>query len=869
MPKVSNLKIASQSGSDNTYVASWEFNEETKSSASSTSSTDIKKGDLVEIKSGATWYNGSGIPDWVSSVKWYVLQITGDRAVLNKSPANKSYAIMSPINVKNITKANSSSSSSSSTTTEYKKTLDHYTVNWYYDTGDDIWFHGGESEVKSKFVYSTYSPPDNALKIKVTVKPVSKTYKENDKDKSYWTGTSVSKTFDMLKALPDDPPKPEVTIDESLKLTATVSWDSVSDDELLKQARIDKVQFEVYRVDGSTNKKIKTGSSTVKMCEATFSCTVTIGGTYRVRCRTINLYGKSQYYSENWSPWSEEIKTVPSSVTNLKCVADSETSVKLTWKAPSTATEYEIEYTTDKKYFDTTSSAVKTSTSDKTTTYIDSLDTGETWYFRVRAKNSDAEGYSKWSSIVSTVIGTKPEAPTTWSLASSVIVGENVTLYWTHNSEDGSKQSAAEIYLTIGSNTDTIKISESTNEDEEETIHSYSFSTSSYTEGATIRWKIRTKGVVADYSDWSTTRTITLYANPGLDLSLPQVESNILTALPLDISLYASPTTQKPISYHVSIVAKRTYNSVDVLGNTILVTAGSEVYTKLINNPSRSTIVSISAGDIVLENNQHYEIIATAAMDSGLSTETRLEFTVEWEDHDYMPDASISIDFKNLTAYIEPRCINTDEDLVSDVTLSVYRREYNGTFTEIAKGIKNNGATSVTDPHPSLDYARYRIVALDSVTGNVIYEDLPGQPVHETAIVIQWDEDWTEFDYGEEDAPEVAPWAGSMIKLPYNVDVTENHDADVSLVEYIGREHPVSYYGTQRGESASWSAVIPKSDKDTLYALRRLAAWRGDVYVREPSGTGYWARVNVTFPLKHLDLTVPVSINISRVEGGA
>ena len=91
----------------------------------------------------------------------------------------------------------------------------------------------------------------------------------------------------------------------------------------------------------------------------------------------------------------------------------------------------------------------------------------------------------------------------------------------------------------------------------------------------------------------------------------------------------------------------------------------------------------------------------------------------------------------------------------------------------------------------------------------------------------------------------------------------------MSLVSYIGRKRPVSYYGTQLGETASWNVEIPKSDIETLYALRRLAIWTGDVYVREPSGSGYWANVSVSFSQKHKAVTIPVSLSITRVAGGA
>ena len=61
---------------------------------------------------------------------------------------------------------------------------------------------------------------------------------------------------------------------------------------------------------------------------------------------------------------------------------------------------------------------------------------------------------------------------------------------------------------------------------------------------------------------------------------------------------------------------------------------------------------------------------------------------------------------------------------------------------------------------------------------------------------------------------------------------------------------------------------IPKDDKELLYAIRRLAKWKGDVYVREPYGTGYWASISVSYNLKYSDVTVPVSISLTRVEGG-
>lgn len=55
----------------------------------------IKVGDLVTI-TGSTYYNGKAIPGWVKKLRWYVVEVSGDRAVINKDEFGK-YAIMSPV----------------------------------------------------------------------------------------------------------------------------------------------------------------------------------------------------------------------------------------------------------------------------------------------------------------------------------------------------------------------------------------------------------------------------------------------------------------------------------------------------------------------------------------------------------------------------------------------------------------------------------------------------------------------------------------------------------------------------------------------------------------------------------------------------
>ena len=847
MAKVSNLKIQKQSGNDNTYFATWEFNENTKTTT--TTSSSIKKGSLVSIKSSATtWYNGVAIPSWVKQQKWYVVEIRGTRVVLGQNES-KTNNIMSPIHSSNLT--GGSSGSSGSTTTN---TLDHYTVSWTYDTGDGVWFTGNDSDVKVK--QSTYSAPEGAIRIKVGVKPVAKKHKVNGKDTSYWSGSWVSTRYSLDVDPPEVPPTPTVEI-EKYKLTAKV--------ENISDARSDQIQFEVL----NGTKVVNTATVTVVTAMASYSCNVDAGGEYRVRARAVNLYGSSKNYSE-WTDYTSSIGTIPSTPSGITSIrATSETSIYLAWSSVDSADTYDIEYATEERYLDG-SNNTSTQTGIEGTHYeITGLESGNEYFFRVRATND--QGSSGWTEIKSVVIGEKPSAPTTWSSTTTAIVGEPLNLYWVHNSEDNSKVRYAELEIYFGDNKEEHTIQgDEDDDDEEDRTYSYAVDTTDWPEGTVIRWRVRTAGITLQYGDWSIMRTIDIYAPPTLTLSMTDVDGatiETLQSFPFTISGLAGPNTQEPIGYHISITSNSAYETVDTVGRSVLITEGQEVYSRYLDIKDPLSL-TLSASDIDLENNITYTITVVVSMNSGLTATQSIEFTVAWEDVAYEPDAEISVDTETLVAFVRPYVVGEDGYLVEGVSLAVYRREFDGTFTEIASGLDNATNTVVTDPHPSLDYARYRIVATDDATGSISYYDCPGWPVGESGIILQWDEEWSNFNILNEAEMEDPPWAGSFLRLPYNINVSDNHAPDVSLVEYAGRSYPVSYYGTQLGSTSSWSTEIPKTDTETLYALRRLAIWPGDVYVREPSGSGYWANITISFSQKYSDLTIPITIDISRVEGG-
>lgn len=76
-----------------------ELNPELKPEDNLNQEAKVKKGDLVALADNAVYYSGKSVPLWVKAKKWYVREVSGDRAVINESEDKKN-AINSPINVK-------------------------------------------------------------------------------------------------------------------------------------------------------------------------------------------------------------------------------------------------------------------------------------------------------------------------------------------------------------------------------------------------------------------------------------------------------------------------------------------------------------------------------------------------------------------------------------------------------------------------------------------------------------------------------------------------------------------------------------------------------------------------------------------------
>lgn len=741
-----------------------------------------------------------------------------------------------------------------------------FTVEWQFQyTSTGAW-HTSSSTASAEARAATYTADENAYAVRVRVKA--------NCDSSAiepWVGAwSGYATFLTSKFRPEVAPTPTISINQ-YKLTMSVN---------ISHSTATMVKFDIIK-DNSTSIEKRTVALSANY--AAYTRSVDAGHRYKVRAMAIN---DSKLEAYAWSEYSDNVYAAPSPPGNFtQCAALTETSVTLKWGASSFADNYTVEYTNVEKYFDNSPSNVQSVTVSGTTAIITGLESEEgdnTWFFRCRATKDNQN--SGWNKTKSVTLGRKPTPPTTWSLTSTVAIGETIKLYWIHNSRDNSSQQYAQIEQNINGQVSVITIdSRSTPVDQRDNTKEYDISTSSMTDGTVIKWRVRTRGINPSYSDWSVMRTIKVFAPSTIDFDYGQEGFPVeVTTLPLPVRCVAGPGTKEALRYNIAIIPQASYEYEDFDGTVRYVNGGDDLYSFTVfpdtSDPNHLS-KDLGVSDITLADDVEYMLRCSVVMNTGLPAVCEETFTVHWEEVDMYPNAETSLDEDELITYIRPYCFDEEGLLRTDVYLAIYRRNFDGTFTMIDNMLDALDDLTVVDPHPSLDLPRYRIVSRYKVSGQTAYFDIMTDEFEEKSIVIQWDEAYQSFyDYDRVEPDEESEddsvtdqieYASSMVKLPYNIDVTDNHASDVEFVEYIGREHPVSYYGTQRGETATWNTVIEADDSETLYALRRLAIWMGDAYVREPSGSGYWAHVGVTISQKHRETTIPITLTITRVEGGA
>lgn len=654
------------------------------------------------------------------------------------------------------------------TATTYKKALAGFVIKLYYRVstkkGQNTWFLDNTLTTGKGTLNTSsqlWTPPDNAIAIKATVKAVSKSFKKDKKGNTspWFKAGPVEKTDGDFEEIPNTPSISNFKI-ENMTGTVLVSYEtaatgnnnmsggrveietlsnstkmlyfrSLSSNNLATDTKNGVISYVDYYYTPSEDTTVKSGKtyytrsgtspnyvytkvknpsgnpSTKGYYEQTaslirrktadnttgqteFTINYPIVGSYQVRCRVASKdtrpgTSESDFIYSDWSGWSSSIDTRPAAPTGVRAKTYDSDKIQILWDQVTNITQYEIEYVEDKiDYFDS-SMLTSVTVENATSKIIAGFASGHTYYFRVRSVNSAAK--SDPSEIVDAMVAIKPEAPTTWSSKSvGTITNDRSTtspiyIYWVHNTVDGSAQRSAIAQFTIADtsyyyykeNTALDDYGELKDEITEVNIWDIEVYTSEeFDESAgylhtiflnssadTLKWKVKTKGIAAAYSDYSVERSINIYIQPNLELTVTggssdePLPSDVLTEFPLHLVGVTTPASQTPISYSISIAATTEYTTTDIYGDDEFINNGDIIFSEYLDT-NEQLDRSISANDVDFASDITYTLSVIVAMDSGLTAEASYTFTVEWEEVGVVPDAMVLIDSDYFVADITP-----------------------------------------------------------------------------------------------------------------------------------------------------------------------------------------------------------------------
>lgn len=743
------------------------------------------------------------------------------------------------------------------------------------------------------------SVPEGATNVVVTVRPVSKEYKyykdkkaTTPKSAKWYAAASTSRAIQTGAF--HNPQRPSISSAQVAEDGVTVAV-SVSDD--------DPYTAVFFAEALSGGKVVATARVAAKEDTKTFASKGTAllrcpeGAEVTVRARMQNVLGQQKNTTSDYtSPWvshPDKLKTKPPKTAGVKASATAQGTARVEWAAAAGAESYEIAYGSSAQAFSLSSGVQTKSTADAADPTarkmdFDDLEPGKTWFFWVRAVNASGEG--AWSDASAGVaMGTAPAAPSVWADAYAAIRGDRVRIGWAHNATDGSAQSRAQVMLRRGVSGpwEAREVAGAAS--------SLELDTSDVPDGTTLQFYVRTWGIVpgeSGASPASETRAVRVWERPTCEV---RVDGSV-TRLPFQLTVDVSSPSQVPVSETVRITAAAEHSTVEADGAERTVLAGDTVWERTWQRPPDPLKVELSAGDVMLQPGQEYAVAAFAAMSSGLSCEAFASFTADLVPSAFQIEAQVTehgaygceVEF---AAYDPPEGEEegTDEDgdpiatgrpvLAEGAQLAVYRVETDGSMTPLMRNVPNDGSYSLVDDHAALGRQRYRVTALDAANGTVSWLDVADSVVSCESVVLQWgegvttlvrvDDEPADQDPGAEDAPvagDEVPTGPRTLELPANIQVSESNERDTALVEYIGRDHPVAYYGTQLGNSATIECDIDKGDLETLDALREIAAHPGDVYVREPTGGAYWAHVSPSWSASAASGLVHVTLDVVRTD---
>lgn len=489
---------------------------------------------------------------------------------------------------------------------------------------------------------------------------------------------------------------------------------------------------------------------------------------------------------------------------------------------------------------------------------ISGLETGKTWYVRIRllAMTDDDTTYGMYTDILSIDLASAPAVTELQLSAGAITEHGTVTAAWTYVSNDGTGQSHAEI--AEYKNNTYVAIAHA------QTAQHIDLSAEAigWAAGETHLLSVRVTSASGNTSGWSDLVPLAVVEPITAAIYADSLEAysvtadgitktvNALTEMPMTITVTGAGdngnTTvviERAAAYHVSKPDEDERYSFE--GETIV----------LVNQIGEGQI-TISNDMLIgtLDDGAQYRIVATISDSFGQTDTVTKDFEVHWEHQAAAPTASVTIDEEKMVAQLVATA--PASAAVTDVC-DIYRLSVDK--PELIYPGAEFGETYV-DPYPTIGtFGGYRFVTR---TANGDYIDEDDQMAWADMLADDDDDVLFDTDYN------VIDFGTGRVLLLYEIDLSNTWTKNFTQTQYLGGSIQGDWNpGVKRSASVN-GVAISEDDADTIEAMRRLAVWPGICHIRTKDGSSYAADVQVkeNYKQSNAQRFVYFTLTVTRVD---
>lgn len=549
---------------------------------------------------------------------------------------------------------------------------------------------------------------------------------------------------------------------------------------------------------------------------------------------------------------------------------------------------------------------------------ISGLETGKTWYVRVRLTKGlgDDVTYGPWSDIYPIPLTSAPNIPTMVLSADVITMADQVTASWAYSSTDGTAQAYAKIceatvdnnglhygvygltedtevvedkeYFSLDNDVYTLVVNPTGNPSEngyyeiQEVIIAHAETAQhvdiipseieGWTAGETHYLCLRVLSASGKSSDnWSDPVQLTI-AEPvqitGVTTSLQTItiseddeegttrEQLSLVSMPMTVTVTGAGEGGRS-----SVIIERyaDYHLERPDETDFNGFAGETIY---LSSHSGEGQFEINPTDLIgaLDDEASYNLIVSISDVYGQTAQQSIPFEVHWSHQAIIPDATGEMDLENMIATITasvPSDVPTGWVLDNGDTFDIYRLSADRPELIIENGLWD---TEYVDPYPAMGVnGGYRVV-FKTVNGDYITEE-------NLMAWVDLDED-DEMIFEPEEVKTIIDFNGRRILLSRNVDLENQWAKDFQETKYLGGSIQGDWNPAVSRSGSVTTTTLTLLDQDVIAEMRRLAVYSGVCHIRTFDGTSMPCDIQVSEERSHDSYgeIVDFSLTITRVD---